>query len=851
MHHRQTEPPTVRSGIGFGLASYAILQDLRHAVRLFRHNPVFTIVAIITLALGIGANTAMFSAMNAVLLRYLPVKDPERVVYLRVTGLPGSAPGFNGQTGDINNSFSGQTFERFREQKPPSLSALMAYVPLSYTGEVAVRRGALPETAKVMMVSGEFFSGLGVGAFQGRTLEPDDETNHSALAVLSHGYWTRRFARDPSLLGESIHIKGLPFTIVGIAAPGFDGVVPGSRTDLWIPLQTRPELGPWGQSVEGPSFVYDSPGWWFLMMLGRLAPGVSREQAAAQLNPLFQRTVYGDAEPKTDEEVPQLYFESTRGAQNLSEAASHPLALLMAMVILVLVIACGNVGMLLTARNATRRREFSLRLALGAGRLHLLRQLLTENLLLVLAGGLLGWTFASWATQLLTSWSNFETGLRPDGTALAFTFAICLTVSIAFGLIPLRTAARVPASQVLRVSGATANKERRGFWGGRWVVALQLALCLALLVGAGLLVRSLLKLEGVDLGFKTDNLFVFGVNPERSSDGETKRFYRSLLEELRALPGVESVTLMENRIGSGWSNNTSVYVDGAPAKDSKGNSVLRWNIVGPEYFATLGVPLLKGREMTDSDTLESPRVAVVNRTFAETFLSERDPLGHSISLGGPSERPFSIIGVAADSKYTTVRENPRPMAYLSYAQLTGTKILHVELRARREPASLFPEIRGVVSRLDPELPLIQPTSQRAQFEQTYSDSRMFARLALFFGGLAALLVAVGLYGILAYRVARRTVEIGVRMALGARRGQVLWMILRESLVVCLVGGLVGLPLALLGARALQAQLFGIGAYDPVTFGVALAGLSLVALVASFIPARRASTIDPLRAIRYE
>ncbi len=821
-------------------------QDLRHGVRMFGKSPVFTIVAILTLALGIGANTAMFSAMNAVLLRYIPVADPEQVVHLRTTSLPR----YSGQTGNSSSSFSGHTFLKLRELAPPTLSDLMAYVPLSTGGEIAVRYGTQPETAQVMMVSGNFFSGLGVKAARGRTFTSEDEASHAPVVVLSHAFWSSRFAGNPSVLGEVIAVKGIPFTIVGVAAPNFDGVVQGARTDLWIPLQTRPELGPWGQQVDGAEFVYDSPNWWFLMMIARLSAETTREQALAQLQPLFYSTVYSENEPDANEEVPQLFFQSVRGLQSLSAAASHPMTLLMAMVILVLVIACGNIIMLLVARNATRRREFGLRLALGAGSSHLFSQLLTESLLLVFAGGLLGWLFASWATGLLATWAEIETGLAPDATVLAFSISVCVAVALAFGLIPLRAAARVPASQALRASSATANQERQRFWSGRAVVAFQMALCICLLVGAGLLVRTLMNLQAVDLGLNASQLFVFGIDPQRDSDAESHAFYRSLLDELRALSGVESATLMGNRLGSGWSNNTSVHVDGVRATDAQGRSRVRWNIVGPDYFRTLGVPILQGRDLKDSDRLETPRVVVVNRTFVDAYLPGRDPLGHNVGIID-RDRPFAIVGVSQDSKYTSVRETPRPMAYINYSQLTGIKKLHVELRTRRDPQSLLPEVRKMVARLDPELPLMEPVTQQAQFEQTYSSSRMFARLALFFGFLAALLVAVGLYGTLAYRVARRTIEIGVRMALGARRGQVLWMMLRESLTVCLAGGAIGIPLAFAAGRLLESNLFGIDPGDPLTFVAAAIGVVLVTLTASFVPARRASSVDPMVAMRYE
>lgn len=823
-----------------------VKQDVRLGLRMFRKQPLFTLVAVLTLALGIGANTAMFSVMNAALLRYLPVPDPQQVVHLRTTSLPG----YSNQTGNTSNSFSGQIFLRMRDQQPSSLDDLMAYVPMALNGEVAVRFGSEPETASGMMVSGNFFSGLGVKAARGRVLNRQDEDSRAAVAVLSHAYWTRRFARSPSVINETIRIKGIPFTIVGVAAPRFNGLTPRAPTDVWIPLQSRPDLGPWGMPVQGASFNYDSPTWWFIMMVGRLSPGTTREAALAQLNPIFHNLVYAENLPQPLENPPKLYFDSSRGVENLAEAAAHPLGLLMAMVFLVLVIACGNIAMLLMARNATRRREFGLRLALGAGRLQIFRQLLTESLLLVLAGGALGWVFANWATGLLSAWSQLPADTAPDRTVLLFTFGVCILAAIIFGLIPLRGAARIPAVQALRASSATSNQESGRFWSGRAIIAAQMALCLAVLVGTGLLVRTLVNLRSVDLGLQTENLFVFGVNPKGTTDPENRLFYRRLIDDLRVLPGVEAVTLMQNRIGSGWSNNSSFQLDGARAVNSEGRSVLRWNVVGPDYFFTLGTPILQGRDLKDSDTFESPRVVVVNRTFVETYCPDGNALGRNVALFGP-DRPYSIVGVAEDSKYSGVRESPRPMAYLPHAQTPRLKMMHVELRARRDPAQMVGEIRGVLGRIDPELPMIDPTTQQAQFEQTFSQASQFAQLSIFFGLLATFLVGVGLYGTLAYRVARRTIEIGVRMALGARRGQVLWMMFRESLLVCLAGAVLGIPLAIGGAYLLRSSLFGLQPDDPITFIAAAAAVVAVTLAASCIPARRASSIDPISAIRFE
>lgn len=846
---------TSRDAWGFSWLSH-MGQDLRYAARMLRKNAVFTVVAILTLALGIGANTAIFSVMNAVLLRYLPVADPQKVVYVHTTDLPPNSS----QTGNTPDSFTQAIFEELRKQDG-GLSELFAYVPLG-TGRIGVRYGEEPEEVTGDMVSGNFFLGLGVRPARGRLFTVEDERTHAPVAVISHGYWTRRFARNPSVVGETLFVKGVPMTIVGVAAADFTGVVQGATTDLWIPFQTRMELSPWGASRPGPGVAasvspfYTLPNWWFLMMMGRLEPGVTREQALARLNPVFQRLAYSEGQkPPEGQQAAKLYFTSARGFETVKELAGNPISMLMAMVGLVLVIACSNVAMLLVARNTTRQREFSLRLAIGAGRTRLFRQLLTESLLLVTSGALLGWGLSFWFTRALTAWSELETDITPDDTVLLFTLGVSLVAAVIFGLVPLRGVMKIPAGQSLKTSAATAHQDRGRAWGGRIVVALQMSLCLALLVGMGLLVRTLRNLENVNLGFRAQNLIVFGVSPQKgmNTNDAAVRFYQQLLERMRVLPGVESATLMQNRIGSGWANNTNARVDGALAKDKDGNSRLRWNMVGPDYFHVLGTPILLGRDLKDSDGPKTPLVAMVNRTFAETYLPGREAIGHILSLSdGPGAARYTIVGVAEDSKYTGVRERPRPMAYLPYTQVGGgIGTLHVELRTNRTAESLLPEVRRAVRALDPELPLLRPMTQQAQFAATFSQERLFARLALFFGLLASLLVAIGLYGTLAYRVARRTMEIGVRMALGAQRGQVVWMTLRESLFVVLAGVVLGLPLAYGGATLLRSTLFGLEPTDPLTFAVAVAGITLVALAASLIPARRAASVDPMIALRYE
>jgi predicted permease len=827
---------------------HAFLQDLRYGLRVLAKNPGFTLAAVLTLTLGIGANTAIFSVMNAVLLRFLPVKEPQRLVYLHFRNQPRQSS----QTGYGSLSLSEQAFEAMRTQRQV-FSDLVAFVPLSFN-KMLVRFGNAPQEASVEMVSGNFFSGLGVAPARGRIFSNQDESQHAQVAVLSYSCWTQRYARDPEIIGQTIYIKGMAFSIVGVAARNFFGVAPSRSSDVWIPLQTSPQLKPWGFPSQDSSTVYGSPDWWFLMVIGRLAPAITEQQALAQVQPVFRAAAYGNAGgPRAGEEPAEIYFTPARGIAGYADGLETPLRALMATVGLILVIACSNVAMLIVARNSSRQREFGLRSALGAGRGRLFRQLLTESLLIVGLGGACGWLLAKWASEALAQWAQVEGNLEPDRTVLFFALAICFVAAIVFGLAPLRSAIRLPAWAALRTSGSNASQDPSASRGGRTVVALQIAICLALLAGAGLAIRTLRNLESVKLGVHTEGLLVFGITPPESfhSDAEVIRFFHNLAGQLRALPGVESAALVQLRPGSGAANNTVVFVDGVQPHETVRDSLVRWNAVGPQFFQVMGTPILQGRDFSDADSQTSAKVVVVNQTFVERYLANRGPLGHHISVDGSGGPYYSIIGVSQNSKFSRVREAEMPMAYFPYAQVPGISTMQVELRTTQNSAALLPAVERIVRDFGPDLAPLQPKTQQAQFEESYSEEHLFARLALFFGLLAALMVATGLYGTLAYRVARRTSEIGVRIALGARRRQVLWMVMKESVAVSIVGICMGLPLAIFGARLLRSFLFGLVPADPLALTVAVIGTTMVAMAASWIPARRATRVDPLVALRYE
>jgi predicted permease len=821
-------------------------RDLSLAFRQLRKAPGFALTAILTLALGIGANTAIFSVTHAVLLRMLPVRDPDQLFYITHE----HAPDDSTITGDSRYSCGINIYNRLRED-PSVLSGVIASVPLSF-GKTAVRIGDLPEEVRADEVSGNFFSSLGVSMAAGEGFHREDETKHSAVAVLSYGYWNTRFSRDPNVVGSTIHIRGIPFTVVGVTASRFYGIDSGgSATDVWIPLQNRPELPAWGVPATTGRTLYGTPSWWALLLMVRLRPGITPHEAAAHLNPLYLRTAYEFSGPPPKDAAP-LELVAARGLGTSNSDYEKPLRVLMGMVVLVLVIACVNIVMLLVARNSTREREFALRLALGARRGPLFRQLLAESVLLVTTGTALGWLFAIEVTRLLARWAELEVSLAPDGPVFAFTLAISAAAAVLFGLAPLRAAATVSVSLALKASSNSPSTAGRSHaLSAKALIALQMAFCCVLLSAACLLVRTLINYQHTDLGIDADGVLAFGVHPLGAPTRDRKlAFYRQILRRVQALPGVHSVALAEMRPGTGWSDNTLLILDGRKYKWDNGRNLLRSNWVSPDFFKTLGIPLLAGRDLRDSDTIATPLVAVVNQTFASRYFAQSSPIGHIVGDENTQDRA-QIVGIVRDSKYVSTDEEKTPMAWYNYAQGNSIGDLDVELRTSGNPLALLPAIQGLVRQIDPNIPLSKPQVLSDAFKETYLMPALVARLGLFFGALAVLLVSVGLYGTLAYRVNRRTAEIGVRLALGAQRADVLWMVLRDSLVLVAIGLAAGLPVAWFAARWMSTLLYQLSAHDPLSFVVAAAGVLAVSVAAALVPARRAASVDPTLALRTE
>ena len=822
-------------------------QNFRYTIRQLVKSPVFTIVSVLTIALGIGANTAIFSVMNAVLLRFLPVRNPQELVYFHLKNQPLSTS----QTGYDDTSLSLPVFEAMRSRQDV-FTDVMAFAPLAFQ-KVSVRVGTEPEQVYGEMVSGNFFSGLGVEPVLGRGFTMQDELQHAPIAVLSYAWWNLRFGGSRNVLGRTVYVKGVAFTVVGIAPAGFGGTDPGHpNMDFWVPLQSSPELNAWGMSASDNT-LYGSPNWLCLLMLGRLRPGLSPQQATAQLTPLFRRTLAQASAVDPKEQKPELVFSDVRGVGTLREDYEQPLHFLMAMVGLVLLIAVGNVALLLVVRNAARQREFALRRALGANARVLFAQLILESLMLVAAGSALGWIFAAWATEALAGWAGLDVMVAPDRQVLLFTLAISAVVALVFGLVPMRAASNVPLVQSLKSSAGTSNTDRHRSWGRRLVVTMQISFCVVLLFSGTLLYETLRNLESRDLGMRTAGLVVFGVTPQSTirTDADAIRFHLALLERLRTLPGVDSATISQVRLGSELSDNDGVLVDGRNPLPAKPFAPVRFNLVGSAFLRTLGIPLRMGRDVEAADLASSRKIAIINQTFADRYLPQTNPLGHQVSSFQNPKDGYTIVGVAQNSRYTSVKESDRAIAYLPFTQVPGVLGMQYELHTPGGARGLLADAARVVRGIDPNLPLEKPITQREQFDETISQERLIAILSAFFGALAAFLVAVGLYGTISYSVSRRTMEIGLRMALGAQRKEVLGMVLRESLFLAALGLALGAPMALGVGRALRSMLFGLNPANLTACFLAFIGIAIVVAAATYFPARRAASIDPISALRME
>ena len=815
-------------------------------------------VAVLSLALGIGANTVIFTLIDAVLIKMLPVKNPEQLVVIGwgakdwpriVTSHRGSSDRVTGHVSA--SSFSYPTFQQFRANRQV-FSDVFAFAELE---QLNVSTSGHAEMASAHLVSGNYFSGLGVRALTGRTfVDQDDKQGAAPTAVISFRFWNHRFGLDPSAVGKAITVNGVPFTIVGVAPREFFGVSAGNAPDLFIPVAMQPRVAPFWTD-EYPSLFHASGACW-LRAMGRLKPGVSEQQARAALDVVLQQSMtagLSSLPPKEEIQTIEL-SPGSKGLNDLRSEFSQPLFILMTVVGLVLLIACVNVAILMLARATARQKETAVRLALGAGRPRLIRQLLTESVLLAIIGGVLGLALASRGENLLlTLVTPGETplalNLQPDLRVLGFCLAISLLTGIVFGLAPALRGTRIDLTPALKVTagslGARFGRSRFGL--GKMLVASQVAMSLLLLIGAGLFIRSLQKLNSIDLGFNRHNLLLFSIDGSASGykNARLGNAYKEIQARLQAIPGVRSVSLSQHRLIGGGVSIGGVEVPGyKPRPNEEVSSWMIW--VGPGFFETMGIPILAGRALSARDSESAPKVVVINETFARHYFPNQGPVGKRLGDG------TEIIGVAKDAKFDTVRREAAPTMYLPYLQhLEGMDTVSFEIRTAGSPTAIVPDARRAVAAVGANLPLFDVKTQEQQIAGSLFEEHLFAKLVGCFGLLALLLASIGLYGVMSYAVVRRTSEIGIRVALGAQRGQVLWMVLRETTLLVAAGLGIGLPTALALTRLIRNQLFGLKPTDPFTIAVATLTLVVVAVFAGYLPARRASRVDPMVALRYE
>jgi predicted permease len=819
---------------------HVIQQDLRYAIRTLASQPGFAAVAVLSLALGIGANTAIFSLINSLLLSALPVRDPQSLVML-------TNPASNGITiGSMSGEREELTWSEFRQLRDLStvFSSLMACQIEPEPVPVRVD-GSEEEETLVQMVSSEYFSTLGVPALLGRTLSADDDPA-APHAVISYDYWQRRFGRRPDVLGTTITIRQGVFSIIGIAPPSFFGETVGQRPEVWVPLTLQPVVLP------GREWLHENPGdgdkvMW-LHVFGRLKPRVGIETAQAVANLRFQQGVfYGSAEAARKEWL--KLRSAASGASQIRGQIAEPLTMLLAASGLVLLIACANLGNLLLARTTARTREISVRLALGASRRQLIRQLFTESMVVAFLGGI-GSLAAAWmlrAGLLALVPERIHVPVTADVRVLGFAFVLTVAAGLILGLLPVLRTINLNATSGLKEQGRGLTASAAWLRAGRFIVVGQVALSLPLLIGAGLLVRTFQNLQQADLGYLKDRLIQVRVDVQMGGYEEQRRLpvFQRLLERVRAAPGVSAVSYSKSGLFLGSRSSGRVEVEGYTQKGAGGVRSV-WDHIGPDYFSTLGIPLLLGREVTERDQPSSNRVCVINEAFGRRFFAGRNPLGMHVDK-------YEIVGVVRNSRTRSLRDEIEPRFYVPAAQPTDVppRFITFAVRTVAEPSSVLAGVRRAILSEDPNLPITAASTLKELVDTEMVQDRLLAHLSMAFGIVALLLAAIGLHGVLSYGVARRTNEIGIRKALGAQHGAVMVMILQETGLLLLVGLIAGTLLSAAGAQFIASRLYGLAPTDPVAIGVAVAMLAGVALLAAWVPAHRASRVDPLVALRYE
>ena len=833
------------------------MNETRFILRGLIRTPLFTITAVLSLALGIGANTAMFSLIDRVLLHQLPVKDPHRLAFLYH---PGPLQGSSSTDEDGGPSFS---YPMFREMQRDQTAFAALAGSRGTQASLSYKNHALPGSAH--LVSGNYFSVLGVESAIGRlfTEEDDRVPGGHPVVVLSHGYWTSRFGGDPSVLNETMVVNGHPMTIVGVAQKGFSGDMPGSSRDVFVPITMKREMTPGWDGLENRLDAW-------VTMVARLKPDSTFEQAVAAITVTYRAQLAQDEALFKSPGAEFLErFRAKRivlrpgdyGRGDMREEGRVPLLLLTGMMLLVLLIACANVANLQLARASGRTREIALRLALGASRGQIVRRLLTESVIVAVAGGALGLAVARWTLQGIVASLPADVArsdIVPEGldaTVLAFSFVLSVATGILFGLYPALNASRPDVQASLKDQGGQSSASRATGVFRASLVTMQVAMSFLLLITAALFARTLVNLTRVDLGLRPDHLITFALNPRLNgyTSERTAQLYTQLTERLAGVPGVTLVSAARVPAVAGSSSSTNVTVEGFTPESDR-DAIARVNSIGPGYFRTLGIPLIAGREFTDADnTPAAPRSVIVNEASVRHFFGGANPIGRRMMRGGaPNAVPDrTIVGVVKDAKYSDLREPVPPVFYTPWAQDASVSRMHLYVRTGIEPEAVIEPVRKQVAALDPNLPIGNLRSMEAHLETRLVRERLLSRLTGIFGGLATLLAAIGLYGVLAYSVQRRTREIGIRIALGARTAHVRRLVLRDVVIMLVIGLLAGGAAAAGLGQVLRGVLFGVEPLDVGVYAVATFALGAVALAAAYLPARRATSVDPLVALRCE
>jgi predicted permease len=825
-----------------------MLQDFRYAIRNLRRSPLFTLVALFSLALGIGANTAVFTIADQVLLRLIPVTHARQLVSF-------TSPG--PQSGNVwgENRFSYPMYRDFRDHNTVFESVAARFptaLNLTYSNRT--------ERIQAELVSGAWFDTLGLATSLGRGLTSRDDLLPGAhpVVVLSYDYWKSRFNGNSGVLNQTVLLNGHPMTVVGVAAPGYHGFDPGARVDVLVPTMMKAEMTPTWNGLNDRRVIW-------LQLVGRLRSGVTARQAQASLEPYYHGLLIMELQTmKLGSErnrsafatKPLIFVPAGKGVSDLRDEFSDPLLILLGIVALLLLIACANVANLLLARAAGRQKEIAVRLAVGASRFLLVRQLIAESLVLSVAGGAIGILFAWWTggalLGLLANSADLPLTAAPDSRVFAFTFALSLLTGVLFGLAPAWQATSPKLALTLKdhagnVSAGGANVRLR-----KALVVSQVALSLLMLIAAALFARSLHNLKNVDLGFRRERLLSFNVEPSLAGYNaeRIRRFAEEVQARVAATSRVQSAAVGVVSIITGDQDSRTIFIEGHQPKEDE-NMNPWFDTVSPGYFATLGIPLLAGRDFNARDRIGAPRVALVNDVFANYYFHNENPIGRRFGIGRGTNADIEIIGVVRGAKYSKVDEKIPREVYLPFAQDANPSSLVVYARAAAGPKTVFASMRREVNGLDSALPITSLRSMEDQLDESLSAQRAMAGLSVFFGILATLLAAIGLYGVMAYTVTRRTREIGIRLALGAGRASLLQLVLREVALLTVAGVIIAIPVSLVLTRLVRSELYGIVPNDPLSIVAAALVLASVALLAGYIPAERATRIDPITALRYE